>query len=121
MKWFLKSAERGNNQSLFEIGLDFEKGVGRRADFGRAVTWYQRAADAKRRLAQLSARSSDGKSGERAKPTIPGALHARCFLEVDVDGLRDKISDQEMEKRHIDCLRRNWKRLLGSEPFPLDQ
>ena len=58
---------------------------------------------------------------QQGKNAIPGALQARCFLEVDVDSAKANLPQKEMERRHNECLRSNWKRLFGSAPFPLDQ
>jgi len=120
MKWLLKSAEHSNSQSMFELGLIYEKGAGEAPDFGKAVTWYQKAseagnANAKQRLATLQARSQ---TTQQAKSAVPDALHTRCFLEVDVDALKANASGEEIQRRHNECLRSNWKRLFGAKPFP---
>jgi TPR repeat protein len=124
MKWLFKSAEHGNAQSMFELGAIYEKGAGEAVDFGKAVTWYQKAAeagnaDAKKRLGKLQARSQSAQSDARSK--LPASLELRCFLEADVDSLRDNIETKKARARHDECLRSNWKRLYGSTPFPLDR
>ncbi|MGY4435114.1 hypothetical protein ACVWWO_007591 [Bradyrhizobium sp. F1.13.1] len=37
------------------------------------------------------------------------------------DALQSKVPQKEIERRHDECLRKHWKRLNGTAPFPLDQ
>ena len=41
----LKKAERGDRRAQFQVGLDFESGIGTDLDYGEAARWYRKAAD----------------------------------------------------------------------------
>lgn len=43
--WFVKCAESGNDQAMFNVGLFTAKGFGTERDFGKAAEWMQKAAD----------------------------------------------------------------------------
>lgn len=44
--WFVKSAEAGNDQAMFNVGLFTAKGFGTKRDFGKAAEWMTKAAEA---------------------------------------------------------------------------
>ncbi len=44
--WFVKSAEAGNDQAMFNVGLFTAKGFGTNRDFGKAAEWMIKAAEA---------------------------------------------------------------------------
>ena len=43
--WFVKCAEAGNDQAMFNVGLFTAKGFGTERDFAKAAEWMQKAAD----------------------------------------------------------------------------
>ena len=44
--WFVKCAEAGNDQAMFNVGLFTAKGFGTERDFAKAAEWMKKAADA---------------------------------------------------------------------------
>jgi TPR repeat protein len=42
---FRESAEQGNNDSQFNLGLMYERGIGVEKDEQKAITWYRKAAE----------------------------------------------------------------------------
>jgi TPR repeat protein len=42
--WYHKSAEAGNSEGMFLLGLCYEFGVGTMADRDEALDWYQKAS-----------------------------------------------------------------------------
>ena len=44
--WFVKCAESGNDQAMFNVGLFTAKGFGTERDFAKAAEWMRRASEA---------------------------------------------------------------------------
>ena len=53
--WFVKCAEFGNDQAMFNVGLLTAKGFGTERDFAKAAEWMKKAADAGDEDAELCA------------------------------------------------------------------
>jgi TPR repeat protein len=46
LKWWLKSAEQGHRQALYNVGILYDKGRGVKQDYAEAASWYLKAANA---------------------------------------------------------------------------
>lgn len=44
-RWYRLAAERGSTEAQFDLGFNFERGIGGEADMKEAVRWYTRAAN----------------------------------------------------------------------------
>lgn len=53
--WFLKCAESGNEEAMFNVGLFMAKGFGTKRDFAKAAEWMQKAADEGNEIAMVCA------------------------------------------------------------------
>lgn len=66
-KFFLKAAEEGHGEAMFELAKFYEDGLGVSANIGKATEWYTKcsendceaSSDAKKALERL--RTNDGK------------------------------------------------------------
>ena len=123
MAWFRKAADRNYPEAQTAIGSLYRDGYGVPKDFKQADAWYRKAAaqgyeDAKTKLAALQKQREREKAARAAQ--IPPALHFRCAIEVanDVGHSSDKRSST-VDTKYDQCLRSNWKRMVGSSvPFP---
>ena len=46
MRWLTKAAEKGNPAAAAILGSVYQQGVGTPVDYGKAVLWFQKGADA---------------------------------------------------------------------------
>ena len=44
VKWYRKAAKQDDPESLYRLGLCYEKGIGVKADRAEAIKWYRKAA-----------------------------------------------------------------------------
>jgi len=45
MKWYLRAAQGGNSDAMFNVGVLFQNGQGVLADQSQALSWYRKAAE----------------------------------------------------------------------------
>jgi TPR repeat protein len=114
VSWFRKAAEKNDAEGQRNLGTMYRDGLGVKKDYALAATWYRRAAeqgyeDAKKKLAELQQHQRAETAANSDK--IPPAIHFKCILEAATNKTNNP-------NRYDECLRSNWKQLMGSEPFP---
>ena len=117
--WIRKAADQGDPEGETSLGTMYRDGAGVPKDYAQAASWYRKAAvqgwdDAKTQLNSLQKQRQAENTEKKNK--IPAALQFRCWLETSPPDKDANIQGQ----RYDACLRSNWKRLQGSEPFPGD-
>lgn len=45
LEWYKKAAKQGNDYSMYQIGLFYERGLGVRKDLQQARYWYKQAEE----------------------------------------------------------------------------
>lgn len=81
--WFVKCAEAGDDEAMFNVGLYLAKGFGTERDFAKAAEWMQKAADEGdedaekcvneyRRLAEATTKANEGDA--KAQAELAGGL-----------------------------------------------
>lgn len=44
-KWYERAAEQNDLESIYQVGLAYERGLGKKQDYNQAIKWYQNAAE----------------------------------------------------------------------------
>jgi TPR repeat protein len=52
--WFLKAAQKGDDEAQLKVGYAYHEGIGVRRDFRKAVYWYKRASRQENKYAQYN-------------------------------------------------------------------
>jgi TPR repeat protein len=123
VKWFRKAAEQGDDWGEYGLGTMYHEGLGVRRDLAQARVWYKKAADqghakAKAALARMDQEKAVTPASLRDR--IPPAIQYRCVLEGAMPAAKTG-DDAAVSPAYVVCVRKEWKRLFPSTPFPGDQ
>jgi TPR repeat protein len=118
--WLRKSAAQGFASAQCRLGSMYKHGWGVPQNDAEAVLWFRKAAeggdvDAQNVVGFMYA-LGEGVPKDYARAVrwfrkAAETLHFRCLIEVAAD-------KRNNPKAYDECLRTEWKRLMGSELFP---